>query len=67
MILDRSKALQSDNTGLRVEKDRLTDELSSARRDLSERTKEGERQRTLIEELEDHVERLQDLTTATNR
>ena len=65
MILERSKALQSENTSLRVERDRLTDELSAANKSLATTTRESERQQTLIAELEDHVERLQDLTAGT--
>ena len=63
--MERSKALQSENTSLRVERDRLTDELSAANKSLATTTRESERQQTLIAELEDHVERLQDLTAGT--
>ena len=59
MILERSKVLQSENTSLRVEKDRLSDELVSTKRDLADKTREWERQARLVSELEDHVERLQ--------
>ena len=65
MILERSKALQSENTSLRVERDRLSDELAVASKSLASTTRESERQQTLIAELEDHVERLQDLTAGT--
>ena len=63
--MERSKALQSENTNLRVERDRLTDELAASNKSLTNTTRENERQQTLIAELEDHVERLQDLTAGT--
>lgn len=59
MILERSKVLQSENTSLRMEKDRLSDDLVSTKRELVDKTKEWERQQRLVTELEDHVERLQ--------
>ena len=63
--MERSKALQSENTNLRVERDRLTDELAASNKSLANTTRENERQQTLIAELEDHVERLQDLTAGS--
>ena len=62
MILERSKALQSENTSLRMEKERLSSELSDAKGSLAERVNEAEQQAQLISELEDHVEKLQDLS-----
>ncbi len=62
MILERSKALQSENTTLRVEKDRLYEELSVCKRELSEVRADNEKRQILIAELEEHVERLQDLS-----
>ena len=44
MILERSKALQSENTNLRVERDRLSDELAVASKSLASTTRESERQ-----------------------
>ena len=37
MILERSKALQSENTGLRVERDKYVEELQEARKNLKVR------------------------------
>ena len=62
MILERSKTLQTENTSLRMEKERLAEELGTATKSLTEKTVENERQSQLISELEDHVEKLQDLT-----
>ncbi len=62
MILERSKALQSENTTLRVEKDQATTELGEARSELKEKAAEVERQQNLIAELEDHVEKLQEMS-----
>ena len=62
MILERSKALQAENTSLRMEKERLSSELSDTKGSLAERVNEAEQQAQLISELEDHVEKLQDLS-----
>ena len=62
MILERSKALQAENTSLRMEKERLSSELSGTKGSLAERVNEAEQQAQLISELEDHVEKLQDLS-----
>lgn len=60
MILERSKALQIENTSLRMDKERLTTELESSMSTLNEKVNETEKQSELIVELEDHVEKLQD-------
>lgn len=62
MILERSKALQADNTNLRLERDRLSSELGRVSHELEEKTSLSERQGVLIAELEEHVEKLQDLS-----
>ena len=59
MILERSKALQAENTTLRMEKERLSSDLSLTKENLADRINEGEQQAQLISELEDHVEKLQ--------
>ena len=59
MILERSKALQAENTTLRMEKERLSSDLSLTKENLADRINEGEQQTQLICELEDHVEKLQ--------
>ena len=51
--------LQTENTTLRVERDKLSEELNLTKRDLNERNKEYEKLQHLVTELEDHVERLQ--------
>jgi hypothetical protein len=53
---------QADNTNLRLERDRLASQLDRANQDLIEKTSLAERQATLIVELEEHVEKLQDLS-----
>jgi len=60
MILERSKALQIENTSLRMDKERLTTELDSSMSTLNDKVNETEKQSELIVELEDHVEKLQD-------
>jgi homeobox protein cut-like len=62
MILERSKALQTENTSLRMEKERLISELTLANQNLSEKINETDEQYQLITELEDHVEKLQKLS-----
>ena len=54
--------IQADNTNLRLERDRLVSQLDRASQDLIEKTSLSERQATLIVELEEHVEKLQDLS-----
>jgi len=62
LILERSKVLQSENTSLRVERDRATEELGRCKKELSDKHGELERQSRLVTELEDHVEQLQELS-----
>ncbi len=61
MILERSKSLQTENTTLRVARDKIAGDLEATKRELSESAKECERLKRLADELEDHVERLQEL------
>jgi len=62
LILERSKVLQSENTSLRMERDKTTEELGRCKKELSDKLAEMERQSRLITELEDHVEQLQELS-----
>ena len=59
LILERSKALQSENTSLRMDKERLGRALDDTATELADKCKEYERQILLIAELESHVEKLQ--------
>merc|ERR1719186_1726725 len=63
LILERSKALQSDNSMLRQDKERLVRELSDTNSDLVEAQDKVEKQTELISQLEDHVEQLQAIST----
>ena len=60
MILERSKTLQIENSALRMDKDKLTTELTSTKESLAEKLNETDKQSILISELEDHVEKLQE-------
>lgn len=60
MILERSKALQLENSALRMEKEKMSSELITAKQDLILKSNEIEKQTQLIGELEDHVEKLQE-------
>jgi len=63
LILERSKALQSDNSMLRQDKERLVRELNDTKTDLTEAQQKVEKQTDLISQLEDHVEQLQTIST----
>jgi len=63
LILERSKALQSDNSMLRQDKERLVRELGDTKTDLSDAQQKVEKQTELISQLEDHVEQLQTIST----
>jgi len=63
LILERSKALQSDNSMLRQDKERLVRELGDTKTDLTEAQQKVEKQTELITQLEDHVEQLQTIST----
>ena len=58
---------QADNTNLRLERDRLVSDLDRVRLELSEKTSLSERQSSLIVELEEHVEKLQQMTDGIDR
>eukprot|EP00090_Calanus_glacialis_P007107 TRINITY_DN15571_c0_g1_i1.p1 TRINITY_DN15571_c0_g1~~TRINITY_DN15571_c0_g1_i1.p1 ORF type:complete len:685 (-),score=295.80 TRINITY_DN15571_c0_g1_i1:153-2207(-) len=63
LILERSKALQTDNSMLRQDKERLVRELGDTKTDLYEAQQKVEKQTELISQLEDHVEQLQTIST----
>lgn len=63
LILERSKSLQSDNSMLRQDKERLVRELSDNKEELSEAQLKVEKQTELISQLEEHVEQLQTIST----
>ena len=67
LILERSKALQAENTSLRMDKERLGSALDKTNNDLLSKCSEYEKQSVLIKELEMHVERLQQITTSSHR
>jgi len=61
LILERSKALQSENTTLRMDKERLGRALDETASELAEKCGDLEKQATLVAELESHVEKLQQI------
>eukprot|EP00092_Neocalanus_flemingeri_P029576 GFUD01032122.1.p1 GENE.GFUD01032122.1~~GFUD01032122.1.p1 ORF type:complete len:685 (-),score=272.26 GFUD01032122.1:168-2222(-) len=63
LILERSKSLQTDNSMLRQDKERLIRELTDTKSDLTEAQDKVEKQTELISQLEDHVEQLQTIST----
>jgi len=63
LILERSKTLQSDNSMLRQDKERLLREVNSSKAELSEAQMKLEKQTDLISQLEQHVEQLQAIST----
>jgi len=63
LILERSKSLQSDNSMLRQDKERLVRELGDNKAELSEAQLKVEKQTELISQLEEHVEQLQTIST----
>ena len=67
LILERSKALQSENTSLRMDKERIATALDKVNNELSSKCSEYEKQTNLVKELEIHVERLQQITTSSHR
>ena len=62
VILEKSKVLQNENSTLRIERDRLSQELTDVKDDLATRKRELEKSEKLCSELEDHVARLQDIS-----
>ena len=67
LILERSKALQTENASLRMDKERIGKNLDKLNTDFSEKCSELEKQNGLVKELELHVERLQQIATSTHR
>jgi len=63
LIMERSKALQAENSMLRLDKERLLRDLTSAKSDLEDAEGKTERQSVLIQQLEEHVEQLQTIST----
>jgi len=63
LILERSKVLQSENSILRLEKERNLREIQESRTELASRSQQCSKQAQLIAQLEDHVEQLQTIST----
>jgi len=63
LILERSKVLQSENSMLRLEKERNLREIQESRTELASRSQQCSKQAQLIAQLEDHVEQLQTIST----
>jgi len=61
LILERSKNLQSENTSLRMDKERLGRALDETAGELADKCREYERQSLLVAELEMHVDKLQQM------
>jgi len=63
LILERSKALQAENSMLRLDKERLVREVNTTKAELEDSAAKSESQGKLIIQLEDHVEQLQAIST----
>jgi len=63
LILERSKCLQSENSMLRLDKERLVRDLSSAQAEVQDNSQRLSKQAELISQLEEHVEQLQAIST----
>merc|ERR1719430_2317997 len=63
LILERSKALQAENSMLRLDKERLAREVNTTKAELEDSVVKTESQGKLIIQLEDHVEQLQAIST----
>merc|ERR1719516_646682 len=63
LILERSKTLQNDNSMLRQDKERMFEELTQTKQELSDNRLKLEKQTELINQLEDHIEQLQSIST----
>jgi len=63
LILERSKALQAENSMLRLDKERLVREVNTTKAELEDSMVKTESQGKLIIQLEDHVEQLQAIST----
>eukprot|EP00095_Tigriopus_kingsejongensis_P008178 snap_masked-scaffold405_size181423-processed-gene-0.9 protein:Tk08178 transcript:snap_masked-scaffold405_size181423-processed-gene-0.9-mRNA-1 annotation:"protein casp-like" len=60
---DKGVSLQAENANLRIDKDRMATELEEARQQLTEVTEEAATKGKLASELEEHVARLQQIST----
>jgi len=63
LILERSKALQAENSMLRLDKDRLVREVTTTKAEFEEAAGRAEKQEALVAQLEEHVEQLQTIST----
>ncbi|XP_023340323.1 protein CASP [Eurytemora carolleeae] len=63
LILERSKVLQSENSILRLDRERIARELQDLKSELDARSAQCSKQTDLIAQLEDHVEQLQTIST----
>jgi len=63
LILEKSKALQNENSLLRLEKERSAREMEGAREDLASMDAKYKKQCDLVTQLEEHVEQLQTIST----
>jgi len=63
LILERSKVLQSENSMLRLDKERIIREIQEVRGELDSKVNQCSKQADLIAQLEDHVEQLQTIST----
>lgn len=62
-MLERSKGLQSENSMLRMDKERLMKDLANSESELSDVKQTVDKQMILITQLEEHVEQLQTIST----
>lgn len=63
LILERSKVLQSENSLLRLEKEKMGREMQELKSELQLQNHQVAKQAELIIQLEDHVEQLQTIST----
>lgn len=63
LILERSKVLQSENSLLRLEKEKMNKEMQELKSELEVQNHQVAKQAELIVQLEDHVEQLQTIST----
>eukprot|EP00088_Acartia_fossae_P056571 TRINITY_DN6586_c0_g1_i5.p1 TRINITY_DN6586_c0_g1~~TRINITY_DN6586_c0_g1_i5.p1 ORF type:complete len:670 (-),score=199.17 TRINITY_DN6586_c0_g1_i5:172-2181(-) len=63
LILEKSKALQNENSLLRLEKERSAREIQSCKDEIDSLNGKYEKQCDLVTQLEDHVEQLQSIST----
>jgi len=63
LILERSKVLQSENSMMRLDKERMAREIQNLRSDYEASSSQCSKQADLILQLEQHVEQLQTIST----